>query len=288
MRHGIDGFRLDHVIGHGMDFWVEFQNALEETNPEAVTIGEAADTPDAMRRCRNRMTSVLDFPPARALRLTFGTGDWSLAELDRFLTLHEHYMKDAPLLTSFLDNHGMDRFLHTAAQNRDALKMAVLCLFKLPAPPVIYYGTELGMSHDHPIGDALVHANMLWNKAEWGKELLEFFRALIAFRRSHIDFMRGVRRRIHLDSAGSVYGCQLTCGSGHLAVLFNLSSESRRIKVKAIEHVFTTAAADGGADAAIIEAEAVRISVRKCRGAYGCHVFHNLINFLQGVTLLPG
>ena len=31
---------------------------------------------------------------------------------------------------------------------------------------------------------------MLWNKAEWDKELLEFFRALIAFRRSHIDFMR--------------------------------------------------------------------------------------------------
>ena len=154
MRHGIDGFRLDHVIGHGMDFWVEFQNALEETNPEVVTIGEATDTPDAMRRYRNRMTSVLDFPLARALRLTFGTGEWSLAELDRFLTLHERYMKDAPLLTSFLDNHDMDRFLHTASQNRDALKMAALCLFTLPAPPVIYYGTELGMSHDHPISDS--------------------------------------------------------------------------------------------------------------------------------------
>lgn len=101
---------------------------------------------------------------------------------------------------------------------------------------------------------------MLCNKAEWDKEIWQFFRALIAFRRSHIDFMRGVRRRIHLDLAESVYGCQLTCGSGHLAVLFNLSSESRRIKVKAKEPMFTTAAADGGADGAIIEAEAVRIS----------------------------
>ena len=39
---------------------------------------------------------------------------------DRFLTLHERYMKDAPLLTSFLDNHDMDRFLHTAPQNRQS------------------------------------------------------------------------------------------------------------------------------------------------------------------------
>ena len=54
MQHGIDGFRLDHVIGHGMDFWVEFQSALEETDPKVVTIGEATDTPDALRRYRNQ------------------------------------------------------------------------------------------------------------------------------------------------------------------------------------------------------------------------------------------
>lgn len=253
MKHGIDGFRLDHVIGHGMDFWAEFQNALEEINPEAVTIGEATDTPDALRRYQNRMTSVLDFPLARALRLTFGTGDWSLGELDRFLTLHERYMKNGPILTGFLDNHDMDRFLHVASQNRDSLQMAALCLFTLPAPPVIYYGTEVGMSHDRSIsdsergGDALVRADMLWNESEWDGELLEFFRALIAFRRSHLDFVRGGRRCIHLDSPGGVYACELTHQAERLVLVFNLSSAARSIEAKAEEVVFTA-----GADASSI------------------------------------
>ncbi|HKJ86086.1 MAG TPA: alpha-amylase family glycosyl hydrolase, partial [Spirochaetia bacterium] len=91
---GVDGFRLDHVIGHGMDFWVEFQRALEQVDPNIVTIGEATDTSDALKRYRGRTNSILDFPLARALRLTFATGQWDLAEFDSFLHLYDDYMTD--------------------------------------------------------------------------------------------------------------------------------------------------------------------------------------------------
>ncbi len=65
---GFDGFRIDHVIGHGIDFWVQLRQAVEEANPEAVLIGEVTDTPDAIRHYRGRLHSILDFPLAQAFR----------------------------------------------------------------------------------------------------------------------------------------------------------------------------------------------------------------------------
>lgn len=237
MECGIDGFRLDHVIGHGMDFWVEFQEALEEVDADVVTIGEATDTGDALRRYRGRINAILDFPLARALRLTFATGQWSLAELDSFLDLYEAYMSDGPGRVSFLDNHDMDRFLYVAGQDRDALKLAALTLLTLPATPVLYYGTEVGATHEHPTsdrehaGDALARQDMEWDRSRWYHDLLAFFRQAIALRRQHAAAVQGTRRRRALDSESGVCAYELVAADGddRIAVALNLGDRERRI-----------------------------------------------------------
>ncbi|MCB0036521.1 MAG: hypothetical protein KDE51_20960, partial [Anaerolineales bacterium] len=140
--YGFDGLRLDHTIGQGMDFWVAFRAALRAANPEVVTIGEATDTPDALRAYRGRLDDILDFPLAHGLRMTFGRGDWSLSQFDHYLQMHEHYLAEGPERVSFLDNHDMNRFLFMANQDIERLKMAAVVQFTLTPTPTIYYGTE--------------------------------------------------------------------------------------------------------------------------------------------------
>lgn len=226
----VDGFRLDHAIGHGMDFWVEFRTAVQSAKPDAVTIGEATDSPDALQRYKGRLTHLLDFQLATALRQTFATGQWDVARLDNFLRLYEQFMAEGPDRASFLDNHDMNRFLFLAGDDVDRLKMAALCQFTLAPTPIIYYGTEIGMSQpvdkdaDGFGGDHHVRQDMPWDAAHWDTDLLAFYRQLIGLRREY-GLGHGRRQRLFLDPTTQTYAYR----QGNLVAAFNLSMTSQLI-----------------------------------------------------------
>ncbi|TVQ23216.1 MAG: hypothetical protein EA382_10395, partial [Spirochaetaceae bacterium] len=144
LERGAAGFRIDHAIGHGSDFWTEFASALHDAQPDAVTLAEATDTPDAVNTYRGRLDSVLDFPLAAAIRRTFGTLEWDIAAFDGFLSYHEEFAGRGPYRVAFIDNHDMDRFLHISGGDVRRLKVALFFLLTYPRTPVLYYGTEVG------------------------------------------------------------------------------------------------------------------------------------------------
>jgi cyclomaltodextrinase / maltogenic alpha-amylase / neopullulanase len=227
------------VIGHGMDFWVEFQQALEAVQADVITFGEATDTSDALRRYQGRLNGILDFPLARALRLTFATGDWSVTEFDGFLDLYDEYMADGPLRVSFLDNHDMDRFLHVAGQDRDALLLGLLCLLTLPCVPVIYYGTEIGMTHEIGTsdrkrgGDALARQDMIWDERNWDIDLKHRTSALIRLRHGYGIARSSARRRLHVNSDAGTYAYELSglADGARLVVVINVGREARTVAI---------------------------------------------------------
>ncbi|MBV9278877.1 MAG: DUF3459 domain-containing protein [Chloroflexi bacterium] len=234
---GIGGFRLDHAIGPSMDFWVAFRAALERTRPDVATIGEATDTPDSLRRYRNRLHGVLDFPLAGALRRTFATGDWGVAQLSAFLDAYERFMAEGPGRVSFLDNHDMDRFLYLAGGSASRLKLGALCQFTLSATPTIYYGTEIALSQRHGIkeighgGDAEARRDMPWDPGDWDGDLLAFYRTLIRLRRELPALKGGTRRTVHLEARAGTFAYlrESTERAGRVLAAFNLGTEARRI-----------------------------------------------------------
>jgi glycosidase len=241
---GIDGFRLDHVIGHGMDFWNDLQISLEKVKPDVVTVGEATDTGDAVRRFAGHMNAVMDFPLARALRLTFGTGDWKPSQFEAFLSNHEQFMESGPARASFLDNHDMERFLYVAGQDTRALQRAALCMLTLAATPIIYYGTEIGLSEEDSFqnmeagGDAQCRADMVWDKRKWNSDLFESFQQLIRIRNSSPVFREGSRELLGIDDATGLYHYRRVLHGaeyhiafvlGHDAVDVTLSSAAKPI-----------------------------------------------------------
>jgi glycosidase len=50
------------------------------------------------------------------------------------------------IMPAFIDNHDMDRFIYIAEGNKEAHFAALERLMRLPNPPVILYGTELGLT----------------------------------------------------------------------------------------------------------------------------------------------
>jgi glycosidase len=248
---GVDGYRLDHAIGHGMDFWTQFRAALVAENPEVVTIGEVTDTTDCLRAYRGRLHDVLDFPLARALRLAFGTGDWSVAELHTYLDAYDRYMAEGPGRVSFLDNHDMDRFLHVAGGDKTRLKLAALCQFALEQPPTIYYGTEIGLAQARGMdeggfgGDVEARQDMPWDPADWDHDLLAFYRALIAGRAVQPALRGEGRELLWLDAAAGLYAFRRSAeGAADVVVAFNLWADAQTIPLPA-DHTVILATHDG-------------------------------------------
>lgn len=231
---GVDGFRLDHAIGHGMDFWTELRAALEAVRDDIVLIGEVTDTPDALRRFRGRLHDALDFPLAGALRQTFGSGAWSVAEFDAFLTAYEAFMRDGPGRVSFLDNHDMDRFSHVASGDANRVRLAALCQLSLAEPPVIYYGTEIGLPQrrsidDSPITDNEVRQDMVWDPARWDADLLAFYQAAVRLRKERAALRRGERATFHVDEAAQTLAYRVEAEGEAVLAAFNLGERPRCI-----------------------------------------------------------
>ena len=232
----VDGYRLDHAIGHGMDFWVQFKNALETEDSNVVTIGEATDTPDSLQRFRGRLHDILDFPLARALRHTFASRDWSLSELDAFLASYDLYMQTGPGRVSFLDNHDMERFLFVAHNDLGSLKLAALCQFSLAQTPAVYYGTEIGMSHEKSFaelgfgGDTEARRDMPWDPDRWNHELLDFYQNLIRLRKEYPALHTPLRKTIHLDTETETYAYRCIQDDGpDIIAAFNLGGTSQEL-----------------------------------------------------------
>ncbi len=177
----VDGFRLDVANGAGLNFWTHFRPRVRAVKPDCLLIGEVIDTPAALRRYEGRLDGCLDFSMNEALRNTYAWESWTEGRLDAFVESHRRYFGDNFILPSFLDNHDMDRFSHIVADDSDKLKRAAAKQMSLPNPPIIFYGTEVGLrqplsTRQHNLD--VCRVPMVWDERQ-DQELLAYYKALI-------------------------------------------------------------------------------------------------------------
>jgi glycosidase len=217
LDYGIDGFRLDHVVGPSNNFWKNFSREIKNTYPDTVLIGEAwcegikyknlktlkirnkyfkwlkgFKQTDTQKEYTGILDGVFDFNFRNRI-IEYIAWKEKPDEHKSILTncLKNHYGSYPPdyYLPSFVDNHDMSRFLFECGQNKEKLKTALTLQFTLPQPPVIYYGTEAGLSHDKPVipnkpySDLMARKPMPWNKLD--DDLLEYCRELIHTRKKN-------------------------------------------------------------------------------------------------------
>lgn len=215
LEQGVDGFRLDYANGPSHAFWSQFRAATRAAKADSVTLGEVVETSALQATYAGRMDGCLDFLLLQALRQFFAFGNTTPTEFDTFVRRHLAFFPKDFVLPSFLDNHDMNRFLWVVRGDVRRLMLAALCQFTLPHPPIVYYGTEVGLSQNQDVryADGSGHPEesrmpMLWGDAQNG-ELLDFYRRLVAIRRSNARLWRGERHTLVADDAAGllVYGC---------------------------------------------------------------------------------
>lgn len=181
----VDGFRLDHANGPGPGFWSDFRTACKRVKPDCFCFGEVVETPEVQRAYVGRLDGLLDFHLCDALRRRYGYRSSEPAELQSLIRRHLSYFPPDFLMAAFLDNHDMDRFSFIAGKNPKSLRQAARCQFSLPGPPIIYYGTEVGLtqtvSKTSEVGLEASRGAMVWGKDQ-DRELYDFYRDLIAVR----------------------------------------------------------------------------------------------------------
>ena len=181
----IDGYRLDYAQGAGPDFWSHFMQACKAEKPDVFCFGEIIETPEVLQAYVGRLDGALDFHINHALRQTYGLNNWSRADFQRFLGHHQNFMPNDFIMPAFIDNHDMDRFLLLAGNQEQAYKAALEQLMALPNPPVLLYGTEIGLEQNLSTKKGtldLCRPAMLWGDNQ-NQELLEFTKSLIQKRK---------------------------------------------------------------------------------------------------------
>jgi cyclomaltodextrinase / maltogenic alpha-amylase / neopullulanase len=237
LGQGVDGFRLDYAYGPAHDFWADFQRACRTTRPDCWLFGEIIHTAPMQLSYAGRLDGTLDFLLARGLRETFGRGAWSLERFEAALSGHEAYFPRFFSRPAFLDNHDMNRILYIADGQHARVKLGALALFTLAGPPIVYYGTEAGVTQERPI-----HQNdfgifeearlpMKWHLDEPERELQEYIRRLAHLRARHPVLHHGSRRLVHLDETAYAYVRE--AGAQRVLAAFNLADQPRRLRLAA-------------------------------------------------------
>jgi cyclomaltodextrinase len=228
---GVDGYRVDYAIGPVPDFWADFRRVTRQTRPDCWTFGEVVEPPDSQLNFTGSLDGCLDFNLMEAFRKTFAYGDWNGETFTSYLTRHETFFPEGFSRPSFLDNHDMNRFLWAAGGDSQRLRLAALCQFTLSGPPIIYYGTEVGLSQIRDVrqdGQGLPEESrlpMLWG-GDQDSDMLRYYRQLIQLRKDQSSLKRGGVQVVIADKNRLVY----TRGEkGELLVMLNLSLNRQKM-----------------------------------------------------------
>ena len=231
LENGVDGYRLDYAPGPPHTFWAAFRRACKAVNPNAFLFGEVVSHSEVIASYVPHFDGCLDFLLADALRRTFALETSTLLEFEAFLSAHEGYFPMGFSLPAFLDNHDMTRILYLAREDKAKVKLAALVLFTLSQAPVIYNGTEVGISQRNPLGRfEEARLPMPWAD-EQDKALLAYFRRLGALRNQFPVLTSGKRQVVHLNVKNGTYAYLRTSADSEVLVALNTNRRSQTIDV---------------------------------------------------------
>ena len=228
----VDGYRLDYAAGPSHDFWSAFGAACKEVNHDCWIFGEVTLGSDSLRTYTGRLDGCLDFGFVRQVRLLCAAPA-PLIPISRFAAGMQRAQRFFPASftrPTFIDNHDMNRFLWAVSNDKHLLRMATGILLAFGGTPILYYGTEVGLSQPRTKGHYREEARhpMLWGDSQ-DKTLLAEFQRLIAFRRSHPALVYGEIETLALNDERGLWLTRRAHNGDEVLIAVNSSLRNGRI-----------------------------------------------------------
>lgn len=232
---GIDGIRFDTPLYVDHPFWHQFLHDKLATSPglkphakqlgipHFYTFGEtwvhSQPFEEAGEKLAQKylgtskkpeMDGVLNFPLQQSIHRVFAGGA-PTNEIQYRLAREQAYFPKPWQRLHFIDNHDMPRF--AAGTSKMATRQALAFTLTIPGIPVVYYGTEQGLTETR---------GNLFGKLDTNSADFKFMQSLIAMRKSSPCFSRGKLDVLAVDSAGAGVLCYRLKFKNHERwVLFN-------------------------------------------------------------------
>lgn len=179
LRQGIDGWRLDVAFELGPTYLTDLTKAAKRAKKDAWVVGEISGYPADWFPA---VDGVFNFTPAALIRNCL-SGAISGGRATRMLlnTVEDAGIENLLRSWNLVDNHDTPR-LADVVPDWQARRLVLAMQFLTPGSPVIYYGSELGMTGD---GDPMNRAPMRWDLVNKKNETLAWVEQLVALRKAH-------------------------------------------------------------------------------------------------------
>lgn len=230
---GIDGWRLDVANEINHDFWRAFRKAVREEKPDAFLIGEIWEDAEQWLM-GDQFDSAMNYRFINICRAFFANNEISVDDFDNSLgyMLMRYKKSITQVQMNMLDSHDVPRFLYFCREDVRRLKLAALFLMTYVGIPSVYYGDEKAITGSD---EAQYRAPMIWSDGSNERDILEYYRKIIAIRKEHIDVFTGGVKTVHKDSARGTYAF-VRFGEGfdkreQIAVALNNSEVSRELDI---------------------------------------------------------
>lgn len=229
---GIDGWRLDVPNEVAPTFWPKFRRVVKEANPEAYIVGEIWEDASPWLT-GDQFDAVMNYRFQKALLGFFAEETMDATTLDRTL---RQLMLDYPeqataVMLNLLGSHDTSRPMTAAKGDVESLKLMATLQFTFEGAPCIYYGDEIGLEGGK---DPDCRRCYPWDEPDrQNRELLEYYRKLIAVRQANPALRSGTFRTLVADNDRELYVFERRVTGNHCIVALNRSEEPHTIPVPA-------------------------------------------------------
>lgn len=153
-RVGYDAIRMDTLPHVPRTFWAKWGAAIKRQYPKVNILGELFDGDPALlsyfqtgRKGHDgidtQIDTLFDFTTYYAIRDAFAQGKSIRAVSQAFA--HDWLYPRPEVLSTFLGNHDVGRFLGEPGATVDGLKLANTLIMTSRGTPILYYGDEIAM-----------------------------------------------------------------------------------------------------------------------------------------------
>ena len=188
LGRGLDHWRFDAALDLGLDVAAGIRDALAERFPQACLIGEVLSFGAEFCAGRRHFHGVMNYWFRYAilgwLQGTVGTRACVRAISDYY---HRYGHEAALRSWNILSTHDTAR-LCNQLPDQATRELALVLQFTLPGEPLVYYGEENGMDGGD---DPQNRRTMRWEERDWNQTTRDFYKKLVAIRRSRRELREG-------------------------------------------------------------------------------------------------
>ena len=226
----IDGWRLDVADEVSFSFWREFRQAMRSFKKDFYILAEVWHDPSKWIN-GGYFDAVMNYPLGMLIQNFFNDekpypDKFTEGIFDRIMKFSDMH---ARVQFNLLDSHDTARALTLAKGDKLKLKNSFLFMMLMKGAPCIYYGTEVGMDG---VMDPGCRKPMVWDGEKQDKDLLDFFKRLIIFRKGYNDLIQNAS--IFYTGNESISMWKLSFKKNELYIVYNFTDSSIKLNMEPI------------------------------------------------------